>query len=589
MTAQPLRVLMIENSADDAESLLQQLRRGGYDPVPQRVQTAEGMLAALAEKKWDLITSEYSLPQFSAPAALKLLRDSGLDLPFLVVSGVTGEDLAVSLMKDGAHDCIMKYNLKRLIPAVERELREAEMRRSHRKAEEMIQRMAYYDLLTDLPNRNMVHDRLLSLIRAGGVEGKPVGLLLMDLDRFKEINDTLGHHRGDILLEQVGLRLKSVLFEPDIVARLGGDEFAILLPRLAAVADIHRVAEKIKNALESPFFIEGLPIVVEASIGIALYPEHGDNPDILMQRADVAMYAAKETGGYVIYDAKHDQHSPRRLALMGELRRAIDQDQLFLHFQPKIELKNDRVFGVEALARWQHPEYGFIPPDQFISAAERTGLMKPLTHWIFEAAHRQYRAWMASEQPLSMAVNLSARNLHDPGLMDRLAGILAPYDGSGEHLEIEITESAIMADPGRALETIMRLRDMGIRFAIDDFGTGYSSLGYLKRLPVQTIKIDKSFVLNMAKDSSDASIVRSTIDLGHNLGLQVVAEGVENRETYDRLKELGCDAAQGYFMCKPLAADDLSRWLEESPFGFTNESHPEGVRQLMPIAGKKQR
>jgi diguanylate cyclase (GGDEF)-like protein len=396
-----------------------------------------------------------------------------------------------------------------------------------------------------------------------------MALLLMDLDRFKEINDTLGHHRGDLLLEQVGTRLKSVLFEPDIVARLGGDEFAILVPKLAATEHINMVIQKVLRALEAPFVIEGLPIAVEASIGIALYPDHGANPDSLMQRADVAMYAAKQSGsGYIIYDPKHDQHSPRRLALMAELRQAIENDQLSLHYQPKIDLKTNRVIGVEALVRWQHQQYSFIPPDQFIIPAERTGLIRPLTLWVLNTGLRQYQVWHQAGMEISMAVNLSARNLQDAQLPEQIAELARTCGVASGLLELEITESAIMADPTHAMEVLTRLRGMGIRISIDDFGTGYSSLGYLKKLPVDEIKIDKSFVIGMAEDKDDVVMVLSIINLAHNLGLKVVAEGVENQETLNQLAAFGCDEAQGYFWSHPLPAAELTRWLGESPWGL---------------------
>ncbi|HET6465417.1 MAG TPA: EAL domain-containing protein, partial [Nitrospiria bacterium] len=262
---------------------------------------------------------------------------------------------------------------------------------------------------------------------------------------------------------------------------------------------------------------------------------------------------------------------PRRLALIGELRQAIERDQLFLHYQPKIDLKTRRVIGVEALVRWRHPEHGFVPPDQFIEPAEQTGLIKPLTLWIFNTAKRQQSAWERVGINLLMSVNLSTRNLHDPHFPDQISEILQIAGGKPDRLELEITESAIMADPARALEAITKLRTMGIRFAIDDFGIGYSSLAYLKRLPVDAIKIDKSFVINMIENQNDAVIVRSTIDLAHNLGLKVIAEGIENKAVWDQLAALGCDAAQGYYMCRPIPADELNRWLNESPWGLKRD------------------
>jgi diguanylate cyclase (GGDEF)-like protein len=564
----PLRALIIEDSPNDTTLLLRELERGGYATTHERVETAGALTAALDGQTWDIIFSDYAMPHFDGLAALKLVKETGHDLPFIFVSGSIGEDTAVQAMKAGAHDYIMKGNFKRLLPSVARELREAEIRRAHDRAQKVIHHMAYYDTLTDLPNRNMFYDRVLNAIQTDGGQGTPMALLLMDLDDFKEINNTLGHHRGDLLLQQVGARLRSVFSEPEIVARLGGDEFAILLPSLCGVASIDEVAQKVVNALEAPVLIQGLPIAVEASIGIALYPEHGTNPDNLLQRADVAMYAAKKSGGAVIYDAKHDEHSPLRLAVVGALRHAMDHGQLFLHYQPKIGCTTRQVMGVEALARWQHPEYGFIPPDQFILPAEQTGLIKPLTLWVLATALRQCAAWRRAGIRLDLAVNLSARNLHDPQLPDQIAGLLKTHGVAPSALKLEITESAIMADTGRAMDTLARLKAMDIALCIDDFGIGYSSLGSLKELPVEEIKIDKSFVMDLLNNDHGAAIVRATIDLGHQLGLKVVAEGVENEDVWNRLTALGCDAAQGYYMSRPLPADALTRWLGESPWGL---------------------
>ncbi len=427
---------------------------------------------------------------------------------------------------------------------------------------------ATHDVLTDLPNRTLLHDRLSNAIASGRRENKPLALMLMDLDRFKEINDTLGHHHGDLLLKQIGPRVKGVLRESDTVARLGGDEFAVLLPGAGTLEYVTVLVRKILRVLEQPFVLGELALDVGASVGIALCPDHGEDADLLIQRADVAMYLAKQTGsGYALYALEHDQHSPRRLGLMGELRHAIDNGQLFLLYQPKVDLRGGRVTGVEALVRWRHPELGIVPPDQFITLAEQTGLIKPLALWVLDAALRQYRAWDRAGLRLSLAVNLSARNLHDPQLPDQVRGILRTHRVSAGRLKVEITESFIMADPARAMEVLTRLSRMGVTLSIDDFGTGYSSLGYLKKLPVDEIKIDKSFVRDMGVDEDGEVIVRSTIELAHNLGLKVVAEGVENQGTLDRLVALGCDAAQGYHISPPIPARDLLRWLGECRWG----------------------
>lgn len=392
-----------------------------------------------------------------------------------------------------------------------------------------------------------------------------MALLLMDLNRFKEINDTLGHHRGDFLLQQVGQRLSEIVYEPNMVARLGGDEFAVLLPKLTEKEDVHAVAHKIIEALAKPMMIEDLPVVVDVGIGIAVYPDHGANAETLLQRADVAMYTAKEIGkDYAIYEDRLNRYSPRRLVLLGELRQAIEKNELLLHFQPKIDLQEHYVVGVEALARWKHPEHGFIPPNEFVIPAEKSGLIKPFTEWVLNAALRQCHVWQEEGLRINVAVNLSRRNLQDPEIPDLIATLLSTHRLEPPCLSLEITESAIMEDPANAIEILTRLSGMGIEISIDDFGTGYSSLASLTRLPVRSLKIDKSFILGMAENKNDAVIVHSTIGLAHHLGLNVVAEGVESAALLEKLSAFGCDEAQGYFISRPAPAEDLIRWLRES-------------------------
>ncbi|NKE73439.1 EAL domain-containing protein [Nitrospiraceae bacterium HYJII51-Mn-bac16s-1-B09] len=559
-----IRVLIIEDSYEDAELLTQELIKGGYDPQIVVVDTAEKMAAALDQQAWDIVFSDYSMPHFNGGQALLLLREDNPDLPFIFVSGTIGEEIAVAAMRTGANDYIIKGNLKRLVPTMARELDQAKLRREHRKSEVMVKHLAYHDALTVLPNRTLLQDRLQAAITAAQFGNYPLALLLMDLNRFKEINDTLGHHRGDYLLQQVGLLLSDILFEPNLVARLGGDEFAVLLPRLTGKDDIHAVAQKILHALEKPMMIEGLPIEVELGIGIAIYPDHGANPETLLQRADVAMYTAKENGnGYAIYEEKLNQYSPRRLVLLGELRHAIDKNELLLHFQPKVDLESDCVVGVEALARWQHPEHGFIPPNEFIIPAEKSGLIKPLTQWVLNAALQQCHTWQQQGIQINVAVNLSRRNLQDSQLPDLIAQLLLTYHLEPTCLGLEITESSIMSDPTHAVEVLTRLSGMGIQISIDDFGTGYSSLSSLAKLPVSSLKIDKSFILGMT-ENKNAMIVKSTIGLAHHLGLNVVAEGVESGDLLEKLSAFGCDEAQGYFISRPVPAEDLTRWLRES-------------------------
>ncbi|HZR47238.1 MAG TPA: EAL domain-containing protein [Candidatus Manganitrophaceae bacterium] len=432
-----------------------------------------------------------------------------------------------------------------------------------KRSEATIRRMAYYDSVTDLPNRASMRDRLQQAILAASYENQSACLLFINLDRFKEINNALGHHRGDALLQQVGPRLRTVLSQDDLIARVGGNEFAVLLP-LADRKRATATAGEILKALEKPFLVEGVPMIVGCSIGIALSPDHGGNPDALFQRADIAMYFANENKtGYTVYSPEADQNSPRRLVLLGELQDAMRENELFLVYQPKIDLKSGRITGVESLARWNHPQYGVIPPDQFIPTAEHSGLIKPLTQWGAKIALDQCRSWDRAGRTLSMAINLSVRNLEDQQFPELMAEWIERSGVAPSQLELEITEGALMVNPRHAMEILTRLNKMGIRLSIDDFGTGYSSLAYLKKLPVHQLKIDKSFVIDMATNEEDAIIVRSTIELSHNLGLQVVAEGVETEEVLKRLVALGCDEAQGYYISRPVPPEELNRWLEK--------------------------
>ncbi len=422
---------------------------------------------------------------------------------------------------------------------------------------------ATHDALTGLPNRVLFHDRVSQAINRAKREEKKIAILLLDLDRFKEINDTMGHYNGDRILSQVSMRLGGVTRDSDTLARLGGDEFAILLSSVSDKEDIATVANKIEKAFLPPFALEGLTLDVQASIGAVLFPEHGSDVDTLIQRSDVAMYVAKQQSkGFVFYSPKLDKYSPHRLTLMGELRQAIIDDELLLNYQPQLDSDSGKLAGVEVLVRWQHKSHGLMPPDDFISLAEHTGLIKQLTRWVLKTALQQTAIWRQTGMEINIAVNLSAKNLLDPEFPDVIAGLLASYEFPPQELTLEITETALMADPELTGEILSRIAKMGVRFSIDDFGTGYSSLSYLKRLPVSEIKIDKSFVMEMLEDENDAVIVHATIELGHNLGLKVVAEGVEDEAVMQRLTSLGCDFLQGFHISKPLAAKDFMSWYK---------------------------
>jgi len=432
-----------------------------------------------------------------------------------------------------------------------------------RRQMEEIERRALYDELTGLPNRTLFGDRIEQAIVDAGQEPRSPAVMLLDVDQFREVNDALGYDTGDRLLQEVASRLSETVRSSETFARLGGDEFGILLSP-GSEEDATALAARIHGALETPFSLSGFPLEIAVSIGVAAFPEHGEDVDTLLQHADVAMYVAKDGhSGTVLYEPEQDTSDAARLALAGELRGAIDNEELVVHFQPKAELESGLIVGVEALVRWQHPERGFIPPNEFIPIAERTGLIKPLSQYVVASALRQCGEWRAAGYDLHVAVNLTIPDLLDLELPDRIGELLAETGVRPGQLELEVTETTILADPFRVRQVLNRLNEMGLRLAIDDFGTGYSSLAYLKNLPVHTIKIDRSFVMGMCEDASDATIVRSTIDLGRNLGLGVVAEGIETQEVWDALRADGCSLAQGYFISRPASAEYLKPLLEE--------------------------
>ena len=425
---------------------------------------------------------------------------------------------------------------------------------------------AQHDTLSGMLNREHFLERLADILKETEGNSSAWSLLILDLDRFKEVNDTLSHRFGDELLQQIAARIIEASPDAELHSRLGGDEFAILSREDGHSAVM--VARQIQSMLEAPIILDKIEVDIHSSIGIASYPDDPVTAHEFFRRAEVAMYHSKRRGmGLTVYSTALDPYNKRRLALLGELRGAIENQQLLLHYQPKVDLTMNRTLGVEALLRWKHPEHGLISPGEFIQLAEQSDLIRNLTYWVMDEALYQCHVWRQMGYTLNVAVNLSPRNLHDSGLPVKLGGLLAKWAVPAGSLTLEITENAIMFDPERALKILVRLHDMGIHLSIDDFGTGYSSLVYLKKLPVSQIKVDCSFVMNMIQDPDDAVIVQSTIDLGHNLECQVVAEGVENIETLEQLRGLGCDQAQGYYLSRPLPADDITSWLGQSQWG----------------------
>jgi diguanylate cyclase len=438
-------------------------------------------------------------------------------------------------------------------------------------------RQANTDDLTGLPNRRSFQRELESYTREANATGEPLALMLIDLDGFKELNDTLGHHAGDLVLEQLGPRLAGAVRTGDFLARLGGDEFAVLMPGVSGEEGATRAAERVRSALRAGFMLAGMTIHIDASAGIAIFGEHAEDADTLLQRADIAMYQAKgEQAGSRLYDATRDRYSRDRLELTGQLRDAIDAGELVVYFQPKVEMAGGAVVGAEALVRWQHPERGLVPPSEFIPLAEQTGLMQPLTLFVLERSLAACRRWHASGRDMSVAVNVATANLFDREFPAVVGRLLLASGVDPAKLVIEITENSVMTDPQRGGAVLGELRELGVELALDDFGTGYSSLSYLARLPVSELKIDRSFVMDLMVRSNEV-IVSAVGDLARNLGLRLVAEGVEDLPTWRRLRTHGCNEAQGFYLARPMPEHELKAWLE---------AYDPGALGLIPAAGE---
>ena len=432
-----------------------------------------------------------------------------------------------------------------------------------------LRHQATHDGLTNLPNRTHLFERLEQNINSAREANGLLALMVMDLDRFKEVNDTFGHHFGDMLLKQVAFRLRNQVREPNTVARLGGDEFAIVLAEVSDANEAARIARNVLNALEQPFVVEEQVLEVGASIGIVLFPTHGGDARTLLRRADAAMYNAKQgQTGYSFHRDEVEARTPDQLAIVVEMRSALERNEFEPYYQPKIHLRSGLMTRAEVLLRWNNPKRGLVQPAMFVPIAERTGIIRSITDWLFERVMSQMRTWQDAGAPVHLAVNISAKSLLDQALPSKIQRLLDRWEIDPRFLKIEITESSIMADPAHALAIMSMIQSMGVRLSIDDFGTGYSSLTHLRQLPIDEIKIDKSFVTGMTTSEADAAIVRTVIDLAHHLGKQVCAEGVEDEATLLMLRDIGCDLAQGYFIARPLTAQGLMQWLIDSSWGL---------------------
>lgn len=724
-----LRVLVVDDSMDDVELMLRELRRGGYEPAFERVETASAMKMMLEKQEWDIVLADHYMPFFSAIGALTQLKLSGLDLPFIIVSGSIGEDIAVSSMKAGAHDYIMKDNLARLVPAIERELVEVEERRKRRRAEEALRKseaslanaqriahlgnwewdivknelywsdevyrifgfapqsfcptyevflnavhgddrefvekffhdalcerklynidhrivlpddsvhivyeqaevvfdntgraiqmngivqditerkrlekelrslnesleqhvaertaalvkvneelrveieerkrveekikhMAFHDTLTSLPNRTLFNDRLTLSLAHAHRTSELLAVVFLDLDRFKSINDTLGHSVGDLLLHEIANRLKRCIREEDTVARFAGDEFTLLLLGINEAEDVSNIARKILDAIQQPLMIREHELYITTSIGIAIYPNDGGDAETLLKNADTAMYHAKEQGrnNYQFYTEAMHAASFEKMIMERNLRRALDRGEFVVYYQPLVNIGTGQIVGMEALVRWRHPDRGLIHPEEFLALSENTRLIVFIDELVLYTVCVQCKAWQdAGFQPLCIAVNLSAHTFQQPNLVETVISALQKTGLDPHFLGLEITESIAMQDIEATIHKLSKLSDLGVQIAIDDFGTGFSSLYYLKKFPVKKLKISQHFVNGIVTDQNDKVIVESVIALAQSLKFKVVAEGVETEEQLIFLKQRQCDEMQGYLFCEPLPAEEFGK------------------------------
>lgn len=550
---QAVLVLRLDDDGDEAP----ELRLQAANPATGRLMRRDlhPLLGATIEETFPALAGSVLRDRL----ARVVHRGAALRVDDLIVQPSGGEQRVVTLRAFPLPDRSVAVSLHDITDAVQ--------------ASEALRRQALYDGLTGLPNRRLFDQELHRALRDAPLGADRVALLVMDLDQFKEVNDALGHHVGDQLLRAIGARL-SEAFADALVARLGGDEFALVLAGHVDEQEAVAIAGEVRKVLAEPFVFDNVRIQSNASIGIALYPEHAGDVDTLIRRSDVAMYMAKRSGtGSAVYLAEQDRSSIERLTLIGDLPDAVATGQFELHFQPCIDLRTGQTVRAEALIRWNHPRLGRIEPDQFIGLAEVSGAIQPITRWVVHDALQAAASWHAAGHDIGLAVNLSVRNLYDPDLVAHLKRELAAVDVPASDLIVELTETQLMDDPSLAREVFTAIGDLGIQTSIDDFGTGYSSLTYLRDLPLQEIKVDRSFVSGMHRRSEEFTIVRSMIDLGHNLGLEVVAEGVEHADDLAMLRHLGCDLAQGFHLSMPLPLPELIDWL-----GRPAQSLPEPAR-----------
>jgi diguanylate cyclase len=557
------RILLVEDNEDDALLLQIEVRRIAAQACFLRVDSEAGLRKALLGSEWDLVICDHSMPQFDSGRALQILHECARDIPFVIYSGDLEESVALRAMRSGAQDFVNKRDPARLVPVIERELRNAGLRRAKREADSSIVRLSRYDALTRLPNRQSLHEVIDATLGACETLRRAAALVVLDLDRFMRINDSFGYEIGDDLLRQVAARLQ-VCAATACVARVGEDEFAVFLAGNDESVGAAALAERIERAFSQPFKLLDHEIYVTCSLGVARFPEHGTTPESLLKNAESAMSRAKSRGGNRIqlYDHGINHQVGHRLLLENALRGAIARDELSVMYQPIVDLRSNRVLATEALVRWRHPDLGFVMPDEFIPVAEEIGVIVEMGEWVLHTAARQTQAWRRDGfASLKVAVNLSAEQFHSGPIAGRISTLIADAGLPPGALEIEITESVAMKEAASAVRTLRALKAEGVEIAMDDFGTGFSSLAYLKKFPIDILKIDRSFVQGVPHDEENAAIVRMIAALARSLGLVLHAEGVEAQAHRSFLIAQGCHRAQGYHVSPPLTAEEVPAFL----------------------------